>query len=188
MGSLRRDSTWAAALLAQVDPSLAHTRHNGVMHVSAKTDYGMRALLELTACHGHDPRRLMKGEAIAAAQDVPVKFLEGILGQLRQAGIVASQRGAEGGYRLDRDPAEITVADVTRALDGPLVGVRGERPEDLEYAGASEHLRDVWIVVRSSLRQVLETITLADIAAGTLPADLGLLLGAPGAWERRRSI
>jgi Rrf2 family protein len=155
------------------------------MHVSAKTDYGMRALLELAAVHEQDPRRLVKGEAIATAQDVPMKFLEGILRQLRQAGIVTSQRGAEGGYRLARPPAEVTIADVTRALDGPLVGVRGERPEDLEYPGASEHLRDVWVAVRASLRNVLENITLADVASGGLPDELGALLDAPGAWKRR---
>ena len=155
------------------------------MHVSAKTDYGMRALLELAAAHAEDPRRLIKGDMIAEAQDIPVKFLEGILSQLRQAGIVASQRGPEGGYRLDRDPHAVTIADVTRALDGPLVGVRGERPEDLDYHGASEHLRDVWIAVRSSLRHVLENISLADVAAGELPTEFTDLLAAPGAWERR---
>ena len=161
------------------------SRHNGGMHVSAKTDYGMRALLELAAVHAADPERMAKGSDIAAAQDIPVKFLEGILSQLRQAGIVTSQRGAAGGYRLDRQPNAITLADVTRALDGPLVGVRGQRPEDVEYTGASVHLQEVWIAVRSSLRQVLERITLADVAAGTLPPELSRLLAAPGAWERR---
>jgi Rrf2 family protein len=155
------------------------------MQVSAKTDYGMRALLELAAVHAEDPTRLVKGEAIARAQDVPVKFLEGILRQLRQAGIVASQRGAEGGYRLALPPAEVTIADVTRALDGPLVGVRGERPEDVAYPGVSEHLRDVWVAVRTSLRSVLEHITLADVAAGELPHEFDPLLEAPGAWTRR---
>jgi Rrf2 family protein len=155
------------------------------MQVSAKTDYGMRALLELTAVYAEDPARLVKGETVARAQDVPVKFLEGILRQLRQAGIVASQRGAEGGYRLARPPAEVSIADVTRALDGPLVGVRGERPEDLEYPGASEHLREVWVAVRASLRNVLENITLADVASGEMPRELETLLDAPGAWKRR---
>jgi Rrf2 family protein len=155
------------------------------MHVSAKTDYGMRALLELAALHAEDPERLVKGSDIAASQGIPTKFLEGILSQLRQAGIVTSQRGATGGYRLDREPDRITLADVTRALDGPLVGVRGQRPEDVEYTGASVHLQEVWIAVRSSLRQVLERITLADVAAGHLPPDLSRLLAAPGAWERR---
>ena len=155
------------------------------MHVSAKTDYGMRALLVLATAYAEDPARLAKGSDIALAQDIPVKFLEGILSQLRQAGILTSQRGAAGGYRLDRAPELVTIADVTRALDGPLLGVRGQRPEDVEYTGASEHLQDVWVAVRASLRQVLERITLADVAAGDLPPHLADLLAAPGAWERR---
>lgn len=155
------------------------------MHISAKADYGMRALLELAAAHRADPRRLVKGEAIASAQGIPLKFLEGILRQLRQAGIIASQRGADGGYRLDRDPADITVADVVRALDGPLAAVRGERPEDLEYAGASEHLREVWIALRAGMRMVLEHTTLQDVADNTLPAEVTRMLAEPGAWQRR---
>ncbi|MEZ5116151.1 MAG: Rrf2 family transcriptional regulator [Candidatus Nanopelagicales bacterium] len=156
-----------------------------VVYVSARVDYAMRALLVLTEAAQDDPRRLVKGDAIARQQDIPVKFLEGILRQLRQAGIVASQRGAEGGYRLARDPDEVTVADVVRALDGPLAAVRGERPEDMAYDGAAAHLREVWIAVRSSLRQVLENVTLADVSAGRLPAPVGALLDEPGAWERR---
>ena len=155
------------------------------MHVSAKADYGMRALLELTAAHAEDPRRLVKGEAIATAQDIPLRFLEGILRQLRQSGIVASQRGAEGGYRLDRDPHDVSIADVVRALDGPLAAVRGQRPEDLDYTGASEHLREVWIAVRAAMRHVLERITLADVASSDLPPEVTDLLSEPGAWQRR---
>ena len=98
----------------------------------------------------------------------------------------ASQRGAEGGYRLDRDPSEITIADVVRALDGPLAAVRGNRPEDVEYAGASEHLRDVWIAVRAAMRHVLEGISLEDVATNRLPSDVAELLAEPGAWQRRR--
>ena len=158
---------------------------NAVVHISAKADYGMRALLELVAAQRVEPRRLMKGEAIASAQGIPLKFLEGILGQLRQAGIIASQRGAVGGYRLDRDPGEITVADVVRALDGPLAAVRGERPEELEYAGASVHLREVWIALRASMRIVLEHTTLEDVVDNTLPVDVIRLLSEPGAWQRR---
>jgi len=166
-------------------PSLPATRHNAGVHVSAKADYGMRALLELTVAHQEGPGRLVKGEAIATAQDIPLKFLEGILRQLRQAGIVASQRGAEGGYRLDRDPASVTIADVVRALDGPLAAVRGQRPEQLDYAGASQHLQEVWIAVRASMRHVLENISLSDVAAGSLPPDVQQLLREPGAWQRR---
>ncbi len=161
------------------------TRENAGMHVSAKADYGMRALLELTAAYEASPARLVKGESIAKAQDVPLKFLEGILRQLRQAGIVASQRGADGGYRLDRNPKDVSIADVVRALDGPLAAVRGQRPEDLEYHGAAEHLREVWIAVRASMRHVLETISLADVAAGTLTPEVTDLLAEPGAWQRR---
>jgi Rrf2 family protein len=161
------------------------TRENAGMHVSAKADYGMRALLELAAVHADNPTRLVKGEAISKAQDIPLKFLEGILRQLRQSGIVASQRGADGGYRLDRDPGEVSIADVVRALDGPLAAIRGQRPEDLDYSGASEHLREVWIAVRASMRHVLEHISLADVASGTLPPSVTDLLDEPGAWQRR---
>lgn len=155
------------------------------MHVSAKADYGMRALLELAAAYESNPTRLVKGDAIAKAQDVPVKFLEGILRQLRQAGIVSSQRGAEGGYRLDRKPSDVSIADVVRALDGPLAAVRGQRPEDLAYPGASANLREVWVAVRVSMRHVLERISLADVANGTLPSDVVEMLNEPGAWQRR---
>ena len=114
------------------------------MQVSARVDYGTRALAELASRSD----QLVTSEELAELQGIPVKFLEGILRQLRQAGIVASQRGAEGGYRLDRDPAQVSIADVVRALDGPLAAVRGQRPEDLDYAGSSEHLREVWIALR----------------------------------------
>ncbi len=155
------------------------------MHVSAKADYGMRALLELATAYADNPQRLVKGDAIARAQDIPMKFLEGILRQLRQAGIVASQRGAEGGYRLDRDPSTVTIADIVRALDGPLAAVRGQRPELLEYPGSSAHLREVWIAVRGAMRHVLETLTLADVASGAFPESIQSLLEEPGAWQRR---
>ena len=156
------------------------------MHVSAKADYGMRALLELAVAYREDPTRLVKGEAIAVAQSIPVKFLEGIMRQLRQAGLIASHRGSDGGYRLDRPPSQITIADVVRALDGPLAAVRGHRPEDLDYHGTSEHLREVWIAVRVSMRNVLEHITLDDVAQGTLPPIVDTLLRDPDAWHRRQ--
>jgi len=157
------------------------------MHVSAKADYGTRALLELTLAYHVSPTHLVKGEAIATAQAIPLKFLEGILGQLRQAGLIASHRGAAGGYRLDRNPANVTIADVVRALDGPLAAVRGYRPEDLDYHGSSEHLREVWISVRASMRNVLEHISLDDVAQGHLPQEIVALLEDPGAWHRRDS-
>lgn len=161
------------------------SRQNAFVHVSAKADYGMRALLELTLAYRQDPRRLVKGDAIGRAQDIPVKFLEGILRELRQSGIVASQRGAEGGYRLDRAPEDVTIADVVRALDGPLAAVRGSRPEDMAYDGAAEHLREVWIAVRAAMRDVLERTTLADVASGALPQAVTAHLAEPGAWTRR---
>jgi Rrf2 family protein len=121
----------------------------------------------------------------ALCLDGSAHHIEGILRQLRQAGIVASQRGALGGYRLDRSPVDITIADIVRALDGPLAAVRGQRPEDLEYSGAAEHLREVWIAVRASMRHVLERTTLADVAQGTMPEQVSALIAEPGAWQRR---
>jgi Rrf2 family protein len=158
-------------------------RENGGMHVSAKVDYGMRALLALAA--SRDSTARLKGEVIASTQHIPFKFLEGILAQLRTAGMISSQRGPDGGYRLDRDPDEITVADVIRALEGPLADVRGERPELLHYSGPAEHLQEVWIAVRAALRGVVENVTLADVASGNLPPAVTDLLVVPGAWQRR---
>lgn len=155
------------------------------MHISARADYGMRALLELAAAAERTPRALVKGDHIATAQQIPMKFLEAILRDLRIHGIVESRRGVDGGYRLARGAADITVADVVRALDGPLAAVRGERPEHLEYAGAAEHLREVWIAARVAIRDVLEQVTLQQVAEGNLSGSLRALLAAPGAWERR---
>lgn len=151
------------------------------MKVSAKSDYAVRALLEL-AVAGDGP---VKGERLSQAQGIPLKFLENILIDLRHAGIVRSQRGAEGGYWLARAPDEVSVGEVIRAVDGPLASVRGEAPEDLEYAGSAEHLRTVWVAVRASLRAVVDELTLADVAAGRMPADLRRLIEAPDAWARR---
>jgi Rrf2 family protein len=153
------------------------------MHVSAKVDYAMRALLVI-ARDGEDGS-LIKGDHLATAQDIPARFLEGILRQLRQAGIIASQRGADGGYRLAREASAITVADVVRALDGPLADVRGDRPENAEYNGAAEHLRDVWVATRAAVRNVLDHVTLEDIANGTLPPAVTTLIKDPEAWSPR---
>ena len=147
------------------------------MHIPAKVDYGMRALLTLA-----DRGAPTTGEALAVAQHLPVKFLGAILNELRRAGLVASQRGAEGGYRLARRPEEISVADVIRALDGPLAEVRGLRPESAVYKGAAEHLQEVWVAVRASLRTVMETVSLADIVAGKMPAAVAKLTADPDAW------
>jgi Rrf2 family protein len=153
------------------------------MHVSAKVDYAMRALLEIASETGSESVRLVKGDQLAASQQIPARFLEGILRQLRQAGIVASQRGAEGGYRLAKSPESISVADVMRALDGPLADVRGDRPENAEYNGAAEHLQEVWVATRAALRGVLDHVSLADIANGELPASVTRYTADPGAWS-----
>ncbi|HKG67200.1 MAG TPA: Rrf2 family transcriptional regulator [Solirubrobacteraceae bacterium] len=150
------------------------------MRVSAKTDYALRAAVELAAAHGNGTP--VKGERLATTQSIPLRFLENILLQLRHAGIVESRRGADGGYKLARPPEEITLADVIRAIDGPLAGVSGQRPETLDFKGASEPLRDVWIAVRASLRGVLEGVTLADVASGGLPDHVRSLTDEPDAW------
>jgi Rrf2 family protein len=149
------------------------------MRVSAKADYALRATIELAAA-GDGP---VKGERIAQAQEIPLKFLENILGDLRHAGIVRSQRGADGGYWLARPPQEISVADVVRAVEGPIANVRGVGPEAVHYAGSAERLRDVWIAVRANLRAVLEHVTLADVANGELPARVDDLAADPDAWQ-----
>lgn len=130
------------------------------MRVSAKVDYALRAMLELAAAGG-----LVKAERVAAAQSIPQKFLESILLDLRHAGLVHSQRGAEGGYALGRQAAEISVADVIRAVEGPLASVRGVRPDELEYQGSATALRDTWLDLRTAMRGVLEETSLADLVA-----------------------
>ena len=151
------------------------------MRISAKSDYALRAASELAAAGGGP----VKGEALATAQSIPQKFLENILSDLRQAGIVRSQRGAEGGYWLARPAAEVSVADVIRAVDGPLASVRGQRPEDVDYVGTAEPLQKVWIAVRASVRSVTEHVTLADLVSGDLPAEITSLIEDPEAWQRR---
>jgi Rrf2 family protein len=151
------------------------------VRVSAKADYAIRAMVELAAA-GEGP---LKGERIAQAQEIPIRFLENILVDLRRGGLVASQRGSEGGYWLARPAAEISLADVIRAVDGPLASVRGRRAEQLSYAGSAEPLREVWIAVRASLRGVLEAVTLADVARGELPAGVGALTADRDAWLPR---
>jgi Rrf2 family protein len=149
------------------------------VRVSAKTDYAIRAALELAAAPDEKP---VKGERIATAQAIPLRFLENILMQLRHAGLVDSRRGAEGGYRLARPATEVTLADVIRAIDGPLAGVSGARPETLGFEGVAEPMRDVWIAVRASLRGVLEQVTLADVVSGELPANVRTLVADEDAW------
>ncbi len=141
----------------------------------------MRALLTLAA----DPDGAMTADRMAAAQNLPVKFLENILVELRRGGLVASQRGAEGGYRLARPATEITAADVLRLVDGPLAEVRGARPEAAVYEGPAAHLQEVWVAARASLRAVLEGVTLADIVSGRFPRPVAKLIADPHAWQAR---
>jgi len=140
---------------------------NHGMRVSAKVDYALRALAELAA----SPPGPVKAERLATAQEIPLKFLENILLELRRAEIVASQRGAEGGYRLAKPPEEVSLAEVIRAVEGPIATVRGARPEDTTYIGSATGLRDVWIELRSSMRAVLEETSLADLVARSFLAQ-----------------
>jgi Rrf2 family protein len=151
------------------------------MRVSAKVDYALRAAAELAST----PDAPMKREAIAAAQGIPVPFLEQILLALKRAGIVRARRGPEGGYWLARPPGEVTLAEVIRAVEGPLANVQGERPEDVEYTGSAAQLQTVWIAVRANLRAVLDEVTLADLAGGRLPRRIVALTRDPAAWEPR---
>ena len=152
------------------------------MRVSAKADYALRACIQLAAAEGEGH---VKGERIAQAQEVPLKFLENILGDLRHAALVRSQRGAEGGYWLARPAAEITLAEVIRAVEGPLANVRGVRPDSISYQGTAEPLKDVWIAVaRPAL--VLEALTLADVASGSAAVVRDRLGRKPGRRHRSR--
>lgn len=154
---------------------------DGHVYISAKLDYAIRALLALAA----SPDVPMTGEEVATAQHLPAKFIENTLVELRRAGFVTSQRGRKGGYRLARPADDIVMADVIRALEGPLAEVRGERPEDTSYEGPAANLQHVWVAVRAALRLVLESTTLADILSGELPHAVAELLASPDAWHRR---
>ena len=151
------------------------------MYISAKVDYAVRALCTLADAGG----RPVTAETLARSQGLPAKFLESILNDMRRAGLLTSQRGPDGGYRLARPATEITVADVIRPLDGPLAEIRGMRPEAANYAGAAEHLQAVWVAVRASLRSVLDEVTIASIVSGDLPAEVTRLTADPEAWRSR---
>ncbi|MCW2899891.1 MAG: transcriptional regulator, BadM/Rrf2 family [Streptosporangiaceae bacterium] len=149
------------------------------MRLSARVDYALRAAAELTVAGDHPVTAVQ----LAKAQQIPPKFLENILGQLRRSGIIRSQRGPEGGYWLARPADQISLADIIRAIDGPLLGVRGERPEHLGYGGAARSLQEVWIALRASERSILEQVTLSHIGAGKLPESVSKLAADPQAWE-----
>jgi Rrf2 family protein len=146
---------------------------------NARVDYALCAVAELAVAERGVP---LTADRIAKAQEIPPKFLESILLQLRRAGIVQSQRGPDGGYWLARPAAEVTLAEVIRAVDGPLSHVRGQRPEDLGYQGAARALQEVWIALRASERLILEEVTAADVATGKLPARVRRLAADPEAW------
>ncbi|GAA2758992.1 Rrf2 family transcriptional regulator [Actinopolymorpha rutila] len=150
------------------------------MQISARADYAVRAMLELAAVP-----HTVTAQALADAQGLPHKFLEAILGDLRRAGLVRSLRGAEGGYRLARPAEEIAVGDVIRAVDGPLAGVRGMRPEQASYEGVAANLQTVWVATRAAVRGVLDETSLADVVSGKLSPHLRRLVNSPQAWEPR---
>ena len=156
------------------------------MRITAKVDYAVRAAVELAAhATEHGARAPLKGDAVAGAQGLPVRFLESILSELRRSGIVGSQRGSDGGYWLARPAEDVSVADIIRAVEGPLADVHGTPPEEAEYAGPAVELQRVWIATRVALREVLEATTLADIASGSLPKDVVALAKRPDGWARR---
>jgi Rrf2 family protein len=148
------------------------------VEISARAEYAVRALAELTKAGGGP----LTVADVAAAQDIPGRFLQNILLQLRQRSLVVSQRGADGGYRLARPAEAISLADILRAIDGPLAAVRGERPESVRYAGSAAPLADVWLALRVSMRQVLEQVSLADLVHGPLPEHVAELIDNPDAW------
>jgi Rrf2 family protein len=151
------------------------------VEISAKTDYAVRALLGLAVRYPE----LVKVDVLVADQKLPRKFLEAILGDLRRANLVRSQRGAEGGYALARPASQITLGQIIRAVDGPLAEVRGLRPHEMTYEGIAEHLPQVWVAVRASLRRVLDETTVAQVLSGKLPAHVRKLNEAPDAWQSR---
>jgi len=153
---------------------------NGHMQIPAKAEYAIRALLTLAASGGS-----VSAEHLAQEQDLPAKFLGAILSDLRRGGVVTSQRGPEGGFRLAKDPDQIVIADILRVVSGPMAGVRGMRPETLNYEGDSTHLRDVWVAVRAALREVLEHVTLGQVLRGDLPLAVTRFTDDPDAWITR---
>ena len=152
------------------------------MRVSAKADYAVRAAAELAAAEDEGP---VKGERLAEAQDIPLQFLEHILLDLKHSGIVRARRGAKGGYWLAKDPEDVSIADVIRAVEGPIANVQSAPPESITYVGSAKELQNVWIAVRASLREVLESTSLADLVSGELPDHVKDLADDKDAWEPR---
>jgi Rrf2 family protein len=151
------------------------------VQISARGDYAVRATVALAAAYP----RTVSTQALATEQQMPRKFLETILADLRRAGLVQSTRGVDGGYTLARPPTEIYVGDVLRAADGPLAGVRGQRPEETSYDGTAVHLKELWVAVRAAVRRVLDEVSLAELAKGRLPAHVRKLIADHEAWQPR---
>ncbi len=151
------------------------------MHVTARSDYAVRAMLHLTAAWPQP----VSAQSVAAAHEMPAKFLETVMATLRRHDLVQGHRGNSGGFSLARDPSAITVGEILRAIDGPLIGVRGQRPNDLVYDGCAVHLTEVWVAARAALREVLDHVTLQQIHAGELPAGVSALAAQPGARDIR---
>lgn len=154
------------------------------MEISARSEYAVRALLMLAEAHASGVDGVPVA-TLAQRQDLPAKFLEVVMGQLRRGGLVVSKRGAAGGYRLAETADQITMGAVIRTVDGPLTGVRGMRPSDTEYTGAATHLPVVWVAVRAALRSVLDEVTIEDVLTGHFPDAVEVWSRAPGAWEDR---
>jgi Rrf2 family protein len=170
----------ADTVVNQLPPGTTRLRHDGAVHISARTEYGLRAMLALAAEPDGAP---LTGESLADREGLPAKFLESIMADVRRAGLVVSRRGPGGGYRLARPATSVTVADVMRALDGPLADVRGLRPESVSYDGPAEHLPEVWVAARASLRSVLDHVSIADVVTGALPARVRKLTASAEAWH-----
>lgn len=151
------------------------------MQISARGDYAVRATLELASAYPST----ISAQALADAQNLPRKFLEAVLADLRRSGVIQAVRGAEGGYLLSAPPTKITIGMVLRAVDGPLAGVRGHRPEQTSYVGNSSHLPQVWVAVRAAVRSVVDEVSLAEVVAGELPKAVADLTTAPDAWQPR---
>jgi Rrf2 family protein len=152
------------------------------VRVSAKADYAVRAMIELAAGDEDSP---VKGDLIAEAQRIPLRFLENILAELRHAGLVHSRRGADGGYWLQRAADDVTLAEIIRAVEGPLATVRGEPADELVFTGQAKPLQQVWIALRANIREILESVTLADVVAGELPEPVRSIASHPDVWSHR---
>jgi Rrf2 family protein len=152
------------------------------MRVSVRADYAVRAVIELAAAEGRGP---LSAERIAQVQGIPLKFLQNILAELKQEGLVASQRGPSGGFILARDPSLITLGDIIRVTDGPLARVGDYRPDQLDYSGHTAALRDVWVAVRAYIRDVLDEVSVAQIGSGDLPPVVTSQVARPDAWAPR---